>query len=233
MSDATSFDESDGSGSNIPVDARDSAEWLQTSQEVVTGTKTMAEAQQRHVLATDNWRKMNKARIMKNRKEIEKVSKKLDKEMERNIENYATHTEGINQLNADLNTQKDNHDALYRKIVEIKDSHNSHKTRMDILEQKQVDHVQTLEQVTGQNKWIVPVVAGIGITGAIAAIVWLASYFIGTKKSGKDHDSSSDDEIEDGTGRFHARAWKIAPEVHSERHAGKYSDSLRARGYYV
>lgn len=181
-------------------------------QDVVQSQQAVADNQKKLAADAAAWRKMNREVTQKNTRK------------------HATHEARIDQLHANLKTQMSNHDALHERVGEIEKCHTAHKNRLDLLEQRHSDHVETLQQILGQNKWLGSVVAGIGITGGLALIVWMGSKHFGKKKGGKDDVWVSDDKTGDGRRRTHSRAWKIAPEV---RNAGNYSHNLRGQEYYM
>lgn len=175
--------------------------------------------------AAERWR-------TKNRQRFAYIVGVVKKEVKKNAQKDVEHDQRIGQHEEKLNDHEEKHEALHQRVGQIEISHIDHKARMILLEQRHSEHATMLERVSGQNKWIVPVVATLGITGGIAVLVWLISKFLEKKGHSNDEKGELEDDMEDVHGRVHARAWRITPEVRG-RDRGKYSDKVRARRYYT
>jgi hypothetical protein len=147
------------------------------------------------------------------------------------------HKERLDQHEAKLDEHQKKHDEIHQRVGAVENTNVEHKVRLGTLEQKHKETLKGLKEVESKNKWLVPALGGTAIVAGIAALWFLGSKIFGGKgeknKEGDDIDTDDETDAEDPGRRAHSRAWRVAPELRSGRHAGKYSEETKTRSYFM
>jgi hypothetical protein len=186
-----------------------------------------ARAHRDAVASQDAWRAQNKARLMKNRQAAKENKARLDEHDAMLDEHQQRHNQiekahKVTQAHVDVIEAR--HDEMQGRVEAVENGHNEIHGRVGAVEDAHKEHNTHLQQLSKQNKLIFTLVGGSAIVAGIAGVWFLLSKLRGKKRNG---DSDSDGESPPGRrGRGHPRAWSVAPELRSGRHAGKYSNDM-------
>lgn len=179
---------------------------MEAEKAAIRAEERQLEVGEAAVEAAERWRTRNRQRFAY-------IDGIIKKEVTKNARKDAEHDQRIGQQEEELKNQKAKQEALHNRVDQIEISHIHHGDRIELLEQRRSDHAAALKQISGQNKWVVPVAVTLGITGGLIGLVWMISKFIGKKKDGKDSRKPFEAKAKNARARAHARAWKIAPEI--------------------